>query len=281
MSFFLTLRSVQILPDPKVVDGTKMELFRATTITRKIILEGGVIAVDDGSRSGSGSGSGAVVGSNDPPLTIFETTSHYGYDHTSCADSAISSECSTCKCQDCKAKHNGMINAINALTAFVKGMTSNRGVILSKRISYPYTPLEIKVDVMVEATAIEHNITVYNPSTTSKRRKSRAYWSTIEAYLDKMGNPFDVQYIEGIAQQTISSLNCGPFVTSYPEYLSDGLQVPNDGLDIGLLHKRYVALLWKYGEVKAQNPYASDTKYPRRPKPNSVIPDEEQLFHIY
>ncbi|PHT78987.1 hypothetical protein T459_17039 [Capsicum annuum] len=231
-----------------------MELFRATTITRKIILEGGVIAVDDGSRSGSGSGSGAVVGSNDPPLTIFETTSHYGYDHTSCADSAISSECSTCKCQDCKAKHNGMINAINALTAFVKGMTSNRGVILSKRISYPYTPLEIKV---------------------------RTDWSTIEAYLDKMGNPFDVQYIEGIAQQTISSLNCGPFVTSYPEYLSDGLQVPNDGLDIGLLHKRYVALLWKYGEVKAQNPYASDTKYPRRPKPNSVIPDEEQLFHIY
>ena len=31
-------------------------------------------------------------------------------------------------------------------------------------------------------------------------------WSTIEAYRDKMGNPFDVQYVEGIAQQTVGSL---------------------------------------------------------------------------
>ena len=37
-----------------------------------------------------------------------------------------------------------MINAINALTASVKEMTSKRGVIPSKRISYPDTPLEIK-----------------------------------------------------------------------------------------------------------------------------------------
>ncbi|KAM3378123.1 hypothetical protein P3S68_010536 [Capsicum galapagoense] len=31
-------------------------------------------------------------------------------------------------------------------------------------------------------------------------------WSTIEACRDKMCNPFDVQYVEEIAQQTISSL---------------------------------------------------------------------------
>ncbi|PHU15168.1 hypothetical protein BC332_16373 [Capsicum chinense] len=31
-------------------------------------------------------------------------------------------------------------------------------------------------------------------------------WSMIEAYRDKMVNPFDVQYVEGIAQQTIGSL---------------------------------------------------------------------------
>ncbi|PHT35996.1 hypothetical protein CQW23_23696 [Capsicum baccatum] len=36
--------------------------------------------------------------------------------------------------------------------------------------------------------------------------KVRTDWSMIEAYLDKMGNPFDVQYFEGIAQQTIGSL---------------------------------------------------------------------------
>ncbi|PHU05183.1 hypothetical protein BC332_26005 [Capsicum chinense] len=94
-------------------------------------------------------------------------------------------------------------------------------------------------------------------------QKVRTDWSTIEAYLDKMANPFDVQYVDGIAQQTIGSLDCGPFVVAYVEYLSDGLQVPNDGLDAGLLRKRYAALLWKYGEAKAQKPYAIDVKDPR------------------
>ncbi|PHT54385.1 hypothetical protein CQW23_08847 [Capsicum baccatum] len=265
--------------------------------------------------------------------------------------------------KDCKAKHDGMINAINALTTSIKEMTSKSGVIPSKRISYPDTPLEIKcarateeqhelkkVDVTV--TAEEHNITVDNPSIASKyevkvepvslgerknypfegfnisgkapkkltqlindysewitdgllkhhagsiikgfsilvglpwhlvdevyipincgdkfhwvlavivlkERRIRVYdsmsrrrhfgpsseiqklakilptyldmsgfldqnvctnLSTIEAYQDKMANPFDVQYIEGIAQQTISSLDCGPFVAAYAEYLSD------------------------------------------------------------
>ncbi|KAM3235381.1 hypothetical protein P3L10_015417 [Capsicum annuum] len=84
MSLFLTLRSVQTLPDPKVVDGIKMEFFGATAITRKIILEGGLVAIDYGSRSGSANG--ATVGANDSPLTVFETTSHYDYDQTGCTN---------------------------------------------------------------------------------------------------------------------------------------------------------------------------------------------------
>ncbi|PHT37907.1 hypothetical protein CQW23_21480 [Capsicum baccatum] len=90
-------------------------------------------------------------------------------------------------------------------------------------------------------------------------------WSTIEAYRDKMDNPFD---------------RLRSFDAVYAEYLSDGLQVPNDGLDTGLLQKRYAALLWKYGEVKAYKKYASDIKDPRQPKPNSTASDEEQLVHI-
>ncbi|PHT63912.1 hypothetical protein T459_32210 [Capsicum annuum] len=491
MPFFLTLRSVQTLSDPKVVDGIKMELFGATTITIKTILEGGA---------------------NDAPLTVFETTSHYDYDHNGCTDFspdfAASSECSSCKCQDCKAKHDGVINAINALTNSVKKISSKRGVIPSKRISYPDTPLEIKADkrrrkdtskassiiekskittplslsctdvqcarateeqhglkkVDVTATAKEHNMTVDNPSTTSKdeekvepvsleerknypfegfnisdeapkkliqlindysewiadgllkhhagrkqnderykvnesslgfdmfdfvvvhpemknwfylmsqpqtcwndeqpkvsqneecliniikgfsiladlpwylvdevyipincgdefhwvlavvvlkERRIRVYdsmlrrrrfglsfkiqklakilptyldmsgsldqkvctdWSMIEAYRYKMANLFAVQYVEEIAQQTIGSLNYGPFVTAHAEYLSDGLQVPNDGIDVGLLRKRYAAFLWKYEEAKAQKSYATDVKDPRRPKPNSIALDEE------
>ncbi|PHT33924.1 hypothetical protein CQW23_25724 [Capsicum baccatum] len=94
-------------------------------------------------------------------------------------------------------------------------------------------------------------------------QKIRTDWSTIEAYRDKMANPFYVQYVEGIAQQIIGSLNCGPFVASYVEYLSDGLQVPNDILDAGLLRKKYAVLLWKYGETKAQKLYTTNVKDPQ------------------
>ncbi|PHT55861.1 hypothetical protein CQW23_04347 [Capsicum baccatum] len=111
-------------------------------------------------------------------------------------------------------------------------------------------------------------------------QKVRTGWSTIEAYRDKMANPFDVQYVDGIAQQTIGSLDCGSFVAAYAKYLSDGLQVPNDVFDAGLLRKRYAAIQWKYGEAKAQKPYAMDVKDPRRSKPNSIALDEEQLVHI-
>ncbi|PHT44687.1 hypothetical protein CQW23_13845 [Capsicum baccatum] len=344
MPFFLTLRSVQTLSDPKVIDGIKMELFGATTITRKIILKSGLIVVDDGSDSGRDSG--AAIGANDSPLTVFERTIHYDYDHTGCIDFSLdfstSSECFACKYQNCKAKHDGVITSINALTVSVKKMKFKRGVIPSKRISYPYTPLKIKVtkrrrndiskaslsieknkiamslslsstvvqcaratrekhelkkvDVIVEATAEEHNITVDNPSTASKEeekvkplindysewiadgllkhhvdrrrfgpsseiqklakilstyldmsgfldQKIHTDWSMIEAYWDKTDNPFDVQYVEGNSQRTIGSMDCGLFVATYIEYLSDGLQVTNDGLDAGLLHKRYATLL--------------------------------------
>ncbi|KAF3622742.1 hypothetical protein FXO37_32199 [Capsicum annuum] len=170
-AIFITLRSVQTLLGPKVVDRIKMKLFGATTITKKIIWEGGLLVVDDG----SGSGSGAIVGANDALLIVFKTTSHYDYDHTSYIDFSpdftTSSECSACKCHDCKAKHDGVINAINALTTSTKKMKSKRGVIPSKRISYPYTLLKIKVDVTVEATAEEHNITVDNPSTAFKEEE--------------------------------------------------------------------------------------------------------------
>ncbi|PHT49460.1 hypothetical protein CQW23_09207 [Capsicum baccatum] len=265
MPFFLTLRSVQTLSNPKVVDGIKMELFGATAIRRKTILEGRA---------------------NDAPLTVFETTSHYDYDHNSGTDFSLDfaaySECFSCKYQDCKAKHNRVINAINALTASAKEMTSKRGVIPSKRISYPDTPLDIKaakrrrkdtfkassiikkiklamplslscIDVDVTATAEEHNMTVNNPSTVSKDEEKVELFSLRErknysfegrsgpsceiqklskilpTYLDMSG--FLNQKVDGIAQQTIGILNCGPFVAAYAKYLSDGLQVPNDGLD--------------------------------------------------
>ncbi|PHU17913.1 hypothetical protein BC332_13608 [Capsicum chinense] len=144
-------------------------------------LEGGLVIVGDG--SGSGSGSGVVIGTNDAPLTVFETTNYYDYDHTSYTDFSTFSECSACKCQDYNAKHNGVINAFNALTASVKEMASKKGVIPSKRISYPCTPLKIKVDVIIEATAEEHNITVDNLSTISKEEEKVVPYLVDEVYI--------------------------------------------------------------------------------------------------
>ncbi|PHU22692.1 hypothetical protein BC332_07799 [Capsicum chinense] len=142
--FFLTLRFVQTFSNPKVIDRIKIELFGATTITRKIVLEGGLVVNDglSGDRS-VGGGSDATVGANDASLKVFKTND-YEYDHFGYTDFASPSECSACKCQDCRAKYNVVINAINALTASVKELTSKRGVISSKRILFPSTPLEIE-----------------------------------------------------------------------------------------------------------------------------------------
>ncbi|PHT34605.1 hypothetical protein CQW23_26405 [Capsicum baccatum] len=141
-------------------------------------------------------------------------------------------------------------------------MTSKRGVIPSKRISYPDTPLEIKAAKRrrkdtSKVSSILKKIKISIPLSFSctdvqcsrateeqhELKKVCTNWSTIKAYRDKMANPFDVQYVDEIAQQIIGSLNCDPFVAAYAEYLSDGLQVPNDGLDARLLHKRCAALL--------------------------------------
>ncbi|PHT75941.1 hypothetical protein T459_19463 [Capsicum annuum] len=66
-----------------------------------------------------------------------------------------------------------------------------------------------------------------------------------------MDNIFHVEHVEGIAEQPIGSLDWDLFVAAYAEYLSDGSQVSNDGLDAGLLHKIYATLLWKYEKAKA------------------------------
>ncbi|PHU01164.1 hypothetical protein BC332_30951 [Capsicum chinense] len=100
---------------------------------------GGLVVVD----GAIGGGSGAAVDANDAPLTVFKAN-HYEYDHTGYTDFASPSECSAYKFQDCRAKHDVVINAINALTASIKELASKRGLIPSKRILFPSSPLEIR-----------------------------------------------------------------------------------------------------------------------------------------
>ncbi|KAF3667372.1 hypothetical protein FXO37_10055 [Capsicum annuum] len=242
MPFFLTLRSVQTLSDPKVVDGIKMELFGATTIITKIILEGGLIAVDDG----SGSGSGAAVGTNDDPLTIFETIRHYDYDQTGCIDFSSYMFCMQISRLQGKTRWRFNISdeALKKLTQLINDYSE---WIVDGLLKYHADRPSYEIQKIAKI------LPTYLDMSGFLDQKIRTDWSMIGAYRDKL---------------------------AYAEYLSNGLQIPNNRLDVRLLHKRYAALLWKYGEAKAQKPYANDTKDPQRPKPNSIIPNEEQLVHI-
>ncbi|KAF3652785.1 hypothetical protein FXO37_17337 [Capsicum annuum] len=179
-----------------------MELFGATTIRRQILLEGGLLVVDDG----SGSGSGVAVGTNDVLLQF----------------------------------------------------------------------LKQQVVVTLEATSEEYNIIVDNPSIAFKEEEKMEPVLAVVVLKERR-----IRVYDSMSQRRSS----GPsdwdlFVATYAEYLSDGLQVPNNGLDVGLLQKRYASLLWKYGEAKAQKPYASNIKDPQRSRSNSAAPDEEQLVYI-
>ncbi|KAF3614051.1 hypothetical protein FXO38_35892 [Capsicum annuum] len=234
--------------DPKVVNGIKIKLFGTTTITRKVILEGGLVVDDDGSSSGSGTGIGVAVGTNDAPLTVFEITSHYDYDHTG---------------------FNISDEAPKKLTQLISDYSEWIADWLLKHHAGRYCQQQSKVSQNKECLINiikDFSIPAGLP------------WHLVdEVYIPI--NYYD-EFHRVVVVIVLKERGCGIFVTSYTEYLSDRLQVTNDGLDAEVLHKRYVSLLWKYGEAKAQKPYASDIKDPRRPKSNSIAPNEEQLIHI-
>ncbi|PHU26183.1 hypothetical protein BC332_04515 [Capsicum chinense] len=96
----------------------KNEIVWSNIHYKKTILEGWLVVVD-----GAVGGGSSVVGANDAHLTVFKAN-HYEYDHTSYTDFASPSKWSAYKCQDCRAKHDVVINAINALTASIKELTS-------------------------------------------------------------------------------------------------------------------------------------------------------------
>ncbi|KAF3636305.1 hypothetical protein FXO38_24272 [Capsicum annuum] len=144
-----------------------MELFGATTITRKIILEGGLIVVNDG----SGNGSGAAVGANDVALTVFEITNHYDYD----------------------------ILVIQIL---------------------PLLANVLHVDVTIEASDEEHNITIDNPSTTSKEEEKMEHVSSGE----QKNYPFERFNISDEAPKKPTKL-----INDYSEWIVDELLMHHAG----------------------------------------------------
>ncbi|PHT99977.1 hypothetical protein BC332_29765 [Capsicum chinense] len=110
----------------------------------------------------------------------------------------------------------------------------------------------------------------------------RTVWSSLEAYKDKISKvagdlndtPFDVEYVEDIAQQVSGSLDCGILVEAYAEFLSDQIQISSSNLDAEYLRRRYATFLWNYGVKKAKKIYSSDHDDPPRVRSFYVPPTD-------
>ncbi|KAG5588071.1 hypothetical protein H5410_048505, partial [Solanum commersonii] len=92
--------------------------------------------------------------------------------------------------------------------------------------------------------------------------------------------PFMVEFAQDIMQQKSDNLECGLYVATFAEYLSDQIETSLVYFLPEYLRKRYGALLWSYGSEKAKGAYVSENDDP--PKPKSVVtqPPEEDLVHI-
>ncbi|KAH0712709.1 hypothetical protein KY289_008668 [Solanum tuberosum] len=156
MPFFLTLEIIDTKSDP-IVDLIKKELTGATTIRREAPIVSGDaddvaldvdvdvnIGIDIGDAGGKSGGEHV-----DDVGDIYGGFTPFSGHTTSFAPS--SSSCSACKCEECKNKEAQLIStgedvkkSLDALTSAVKELISKRGVIPSRKISEPFTPLKIK-----------------------------------------------------------------------------------------------------------------------------------------
>ncbi|XP_069151897.1 uncharacterized protein [Solanum lycopersicum] len=103
----------------------------------------------------------------------------------------------------------------------------------------------------------------------------RTNWSVLDAYKDKQTGilleshiPLDIEYAEGIMQQEDDSLDCGLYVATFAEFLSDQLVIPpdTDGHLANYLRNRYAAWLWRYDSYKVNGGYISKNDDPPKPK---------------
>ena len=69
----------------------------------------------------------------------------------------------------------------------------------------------------------------------------------------------------------IDDITCRDFVAAYTEFLSDGLQVPSDGISFETLCMRYASLLWNYEILKPRSGYVSYNEDPQRPIPKEKV----------
>ncbi|KAG5621017.1 hypothetical protein H5410_006235 [Solanum commersonii] len=75
-------------------------------------------------------------------------------------------------------------------------------------------------------------------------------------------------------QKDRTNCDCGVFVAAYAKFLSDGLQIPFDGIISQSLRLKYASLLWNYGILKARSGYVSNNEDSQRTRPKKAKFDE-------
>ncbi|XP_055814434.1 uncharacterized protein LOC129884094 [Solanum dulcamara] len=161
-------------------------------------------------------------------------------------------------------------------------------VVLKERLIrvYDSSPRRRSSNPSLEIQKIAAMLPTYLQDSGFFDNNERTDWSSLDSYKDKStGNmlephhPFAVEYVEGIAQQRSDSLDCGVFLTIFAEYLSDGISIPNTGLNAEFFRSRYAALLWRYGCQKAMDGYVSDNDDPKKPR-RDISPSQGELIDV-
>ncbi|KAG5611111.1 hypothetical protein H5410_022392 [Solanum commersonii] len=112
----------------------------------------------------------------------------------------------------------------------------------------------------------------------------RTNWAELDAYKDKESgtllepqHSFKVEFSQDIIQQ---NKDCGLYVATFAEFLSDQLVISPDGFCSNYLRNRYATLLWRYDNDKAEGGYVSENDDPQKPKGQFTSPPEKDLIHI-
>nr|XP_025887740.1 uncharacterized protein LOC104649288 isoform X2 [Solanum lycopersicum] len=90
---------------------------------------------------------------------------------------------------------------------------------------------------------------------------------------------FEIVYVEDLPQQPAASLDCGVYVASYAEFLSESKDI-SAVLDPEEIRLRYGALLWNYGNQKIQVGAASDIEAPLKPVRNRTQNNSSERITI-
>ncbi|KAG5622782.1 hypothetical protein H5410_008000 [Solanum commersonii] len=82
-------------------------------------------------------------------------------------------------------------------------------------------------------------------------------------------------------QQRSVNLNIGLYVATFAEFLSDQINMPQDGFLLEYLCNRYATLLWRYDIDKANDGYISENDDSPKLMGQSTPPLEEDLIYVF